>query len=161
MSTAITQSLEGNVLHAFTLANEFLKVCPEEIWEKQFGGWPIWRQFFHCFTAVDFFLRPEGAAVKPPPFGEGMGDLSVRETSVAAPAREQMRDYMNAMLERTRGYIAGLDDTALARKNEELSTRFGRDVTHASTLVLIAAHTMYHLGSCDAALRESGRPGVF
>ena len=31
----------------------------------------------------------------------------------------------------------------------------------AATLVMLASHTDYHIGSCDAALRDHGLPGVF
>ena len=159
MSKIVTQSLEGNVLHAFGLANEFLKVCPDEIWAQKFGGWPVWQQLFHAFTAIDFFLRPADAAPEAPLFGEGVGDL--KEPAQNTPSKAAVQDYIEKAQAKVREYIAGLDDAALAKNNEPVAGRFGREITHAGTVALIASHTMYHLGSCDAALRENGKPGVF
>lgn len=159
MSKVITQSLAGNVQHAFALVNQFIKVCPEEIWGKKFGGWPVWQQLYHPFASIDFFLRPAGAAEEPPLFQSGVAEL--KTTLPEAPAKVLIEEFFAKVQKRVDDYIAGLDDAALAQKNEGLSQRFNRDVTHAGTVALIASHTMYHLGSCDAALREHDLPGVF
>ena len=41
MARVITQSLEGNVSYALALLDQFVEACPEELWSKQFGGWPV------------------------------------------------------------------------------------------------------------------------
>ena len=159
MSKIVTQSLEGGILHAFGLTNEFLKVCPDAVWGQKFGGWPVWQQMFHAYTAIDFFLRPKDAAPEAPLFGDGVGDL--KQAAKETPAKAAVQDYIEKAQAKVRDYIAGLDDAALGNSHAGLSARFGREVTHAATLALIGSHTMYHLGSCDAALRENGMPGVF
>ena len=159
MSKVITQSLAGNVQHAFALVNQFVKVCPEEIWGKKFGGWPVWQQLYHPFSSVDFFLRPAGAHEEPSIFQPGVGEL--KESTLEPPAKLLIEEYFQKVQKRVEDYIAGLDDASLSQKNDGLSQRMGRDFTHAGTIALIASHTMYHLGSCDAALREHDMPGVF
>lgn len=159
MSRVLVQSLEGNVLHAFALAEEFLRVCPENIRDKKFGGWPVWQQLFHPFASIDFFVRPEGAAEEAGPFAPGVGEL--KETPAEPAAKLVLEDFISKAQDKVRKYIDSLDDAALGQKNAGLSARMGRDFTHAATLALIASHTMYHLGCCDAALREHGLPGVF
>jgi len=159
MSRIITQSLEGNIMRAFTLANEFVNVCPEDVWGMKFGGWPVWQQIFHPFAVLDFFLRAPHEHPEPPLFEPGVAEL--KKEPLDPPAKLLIKEYFEKNQERTRQYIANLDDSALATKHEGLSTRFGRDMTQASALSLIAAHVMYHLGACDAALREQGHPGVF
>lgn len=159
MSKAITQSLEGNVLHAFGLVNEFIKVCPDNIWGEPYGRWPVWQQLYHCFAAIDFFLRPKDAPESAGPVPGPIGDLA--EVAEETPARQLIKDFIEKAQARSREYMAGLDDAALAARNEGLSARMGRDVTHAATVALLASHTMYHLGSCDAALRQNGLSGVF
>jgi len=162
MANPIKDSLAASVAHAFGLMDEFLKLCPEDIWAQRFGGWPLWRQFFHSFSAADFFLRAENAAEAPSPFGADAGNL--REKDSAAPtaaSKDKVREYMEATQKRVSDYLASLDDAALGQINKGLSARMGRECTHAGTIALLVGHTLYHLGSCDAALRESGRPGVF
>lgn len=159
MSKVITQSLSDNIMHAFTLVNEFLKVCPEAVWGKTFGGWPVWQQLFHAFAFVDVFLRAADAEPELPLFEPGVAEL--KDSPLEPPAKLLIKEYIEKAQERVRLYAANLDDASLAGKNEGLGLRFGRDMTHAATLALIASHTMYHLGGCDAALREEGLPGVF
>lgn len=159
MSRILVQSIEGGVFHAFSLCNEFLKACPEKVFAAKFGGWPVWQQLFHSFASIDFFLRPDGAPEEAPLFKPGVAEL--KEGPAEAPAKEVVLEFMEKAQKRVQEYAAGLDDAALALKNEGLSGRIGRDMTHAATLALIGSHTMYHLGSCDAALRENGLPGVF
>ena len=159
MSKVITESLAGGVQHAFALSNQFVDVCPEEVWGKTFGKWPVWQQLFHAYAAVDFFLRSADASPETSIFPDGVGDL--KTTMDDAPAKLIIKDYFAQAQKRVNDYIATLDDAKLAQKHEGLSARFGRDVTHAANVALIASHTMYHLGCCDAALRESGLPGVF
>ncbi|MDE5833166.1 MAG: hypothetical protein K2H64_09365, partial [Desulfovibrio sp.] len=52
-----------------------------------------------------------------------------------------------------------MDDAFLLLKNEKISQKFGRDVSNAFVLELIPCHLLYHLGSCDAALRNRNLPG--
>lgn len=159
MSRIITESLSSGVQHAFALSNQFVDICPEEIWGKTFGRWPVWQQLFHAHAVIDFFLRPAGAAPEAPLLPEGVGDLKTTMDDV--PAKLIVKDYFVQTQKRVNDYLAELDDAGLALKHEGLSGRFGRDVTHAALVALIASHTMYHLGSCDAALREAGLSGVF
>jgi len=161
MANPIKDSLAASVAHAFGLMDEFLKLCPEEIWAQRFGGWPVWRQFLHSLTAADFFLRPENAAETTAPFGADAGNLRVKDNDAPTPSKNTMREYMEAAQKRINDYLASLDDTALGQINKGLSARMGRECTHAGTVALLVGHTLYHLGGCDAALRESGRPGVF
>jgi len=161
MANPIKDSLAASLARVFGLMDEFLKLCPEEIWAQHFGGWPVWRQFLHAFSAVDFFLRDENAAATAQPFGADADNLRVKDSAAPTPSKEKMREYMEATQKRVNDYLAALDDAALGQLNKGASARFRQEFTHAATIVLLAHHTMYHLGSCDAALRESGRPGVF
>lgn len=159
MSKVITQNLENAILHTFSLANEFLKVCPGNVWSRKFGRWPVWQQLYHAFVAMDFFVRPMDAPVESGPVSGDVGNLKV--VAEEAPDMKLVREYVENSQARVREYIAGLNDAVLSDKNEGLSARMGKETSHAFTLCLLASHTMYHLGSCDAALREEGIPGVF
>lgn len=159
MSRVIVQSLEGGIRHAFGLSNEFVKVCPGDLWGKKFAAWPVWQQLFHSFASVDFFLRAAGAAEEPPLFQPGVAEL--KETPLDVPAKLLVQEFMEKAQKRVLDFAATLDDASLGLKHEGLSSRAGREFTNAGVLALIASHTMYHLGCCDAALRDQGLPGVF
>jgi hypothetical protein len=159
MSTMIRDSLLDSVQHAFGLMNEFTDRCPDAVWTEKFGGWPIWQQCYHCFVVMNFFLRRHGDPVGDTLFPLSVGRLD--EVSGETPSRQTMKAFVLKEQEAALRYARTLDDAALSEKNEGLSERFGRVMTHAGTLALIASHTMYHLGTCDAALRQRGLRGVF
>ena len=159
MARVITQSLEGNVSYALALLDQFVEACPEELWSKKFGGWPVWQQVYHAVAALDFFIRPLDAAGETPPFGEKEADLDI--SAASAPGKPQIKTYAQKMSARVDDYVAGLDDALLAQSHAGLADRLAMPATHANALCLIAAHTLYHLGICDTALREQGLPGVF
>ncbi len=156
---SIVKSLSGNLQFTFSLVDKFLEICPDEIWSKKFGGWPVWQQIYHPFASVDFFLRPPEAPAEPPLLEEGVAELRV--TPPQAPDKRMLSEFIAKSQARVMLYVATLNDATLIRLNEGPSQRMGREMTHAAVLALIGAHTMYHLGACDAALRENGLPGVF
>ena len=159
MAGIIVQSLEGNIRHAFSLLDKFVEVCPEDLWAQKFGGWPVWQQVYHALTALDFFIRPLDAPEEALPFGEKEAGLDI--SAANAVSKAQLKAYAEKMYQRVDAYIASLDDAALAQSHAGLAARLGMPSTHANALCLIAAHTLYHLGGCDAALRERGLAGVF
>ena len=90
-----------------------------------------------------------------------MDALMLRTQDVPALGKTALRDYAATVKARVDNWIAGLEDADLARTNVVLSAKLGRETSYAATLVMLASHTDYHIGSCDAALRNHGLPGVF
>ncbi len=159
MSKAIVRSQQGNFEFAFSLAMQFIDVCPEEIWQEQFGGWPVWQQLYHGISATDFFVRArDGQAVPDPcPAGASLGSAA----GCPAPARAEVGEFARKIKKAADDWIASLNDADLPQKHEGASSRMGRDFTNAGIMVLLTGHLLYHLGCCDAALRQRGLKGVF
>ena len=160
MSKAAIDSLKGNFDYSWSLLQKFIEVCPEEVWAKKFGGWPIWQNVYHALVTVDFFVRQEGEKAVESMFSHEVGSLSEVATG-PVPSREELRKLIPVMRDLAHKYFAKLSDADLGKKNEGLSSRMPMPWTHASTCAMLSAHTMYHLGICDAALREKGLQGVF
>ncbi len=159
MANTAVMSLKGPIDKTFALAAAYIDVCPENIWGKKFGGWPAWQQLYHGLAAIDFFLRGPDDAQAKALYDHAVGDL--KETPAQAPDKAAFKSFLETAKARIDAYCAGLDDADLAKNNPGLSKRFGADMTHAITLSLMAGHLFYHLGGCDAALRENGLKGVF
>lgn len=159
MTKIITQGLESNIKMTFSLLDKFIEVCPTDIWAKKFGGWPVWQQVYHALAAVDFFIKDLDEPSETALFGEEEANLSV--SAKVTVDKAELKTLSAKMQRRISEYAASLTDAALTQNNAGLSARMNMPTTHASTLSLIAAHTLYHLGSCDAALREHGLSGVF
>jgi uncharacterized damage-inducible protein DinB len=158
MSRAIVRSMQGNIKFAFLLLSKFIQVCPQDIWVMRFGRWPVAQQLYHALTGIDFFIRPPQAGAIENPFPEASDLDGVAER---IPDKIQTAEFLALIKAETEKYIDSLSDDCLAQKAPGASLRMGREVTHANVLVLLSAHSLYHLGSCDAALRQHGLAGVF
>ena len=156
MSNAIVMAAQAPFQHAFGLLSAFMEQCPEELWISNKGGWPLWQQAGHTLTVLCFFA---GKQAEDPPCPAAVLRLAEQGTQVVDKAA--MLAFAGRCKAMADAYIAELDDAALTEENAPVSAVLGRSVSHAATLGMLASHTLYHLGSCDAALRDSGLPGTF
>lgn len=159
MSQAIVQNQRGSFDFAFSLMMQFIDVCPEDTWTKKFGGWPIWQQVYHALNAVDYFIaEPNAEPVKglvPPEVA------SLNAVGQSPVAKAAMKEFAAKVKAAADGYMDALTDADLTKKAEGVSLRMKRETLHATVMALMIGHILYHLGSCDAALREQGLKGVF
>ncbi len=157
MSNAVIMAQKGAIDTSFTLLNKFIDICPDEIWAEKSGGWAVWQQVYHCVSAVKFFTGlNEGI---PALADEDVAGLSkVAETTVG---KDQVKKALSAAQATAEKYIASLTDADLTARNQSVYAAIEWDITHAFTLSMIAAHNLYHLGGCDAALRNRGLAGAF
>ena len=158
MSQATINALKGPIDTSFDLLNQFIDVCPDDLWGEKNGGWLIWQQVYHAIGAVDFFIAYDGEK-EPPLAGEGVSELS--EVADSVVSKDKVKAACAAARGRLDQYLAALKDEDLAKRNEGVFANAQWDISHAGTLSFIAAHNLYHLGSCDAALRNRGLKGVF
>ncbi|MDL2226292.1 DinB family protein [Deltaproteobacteria bacterium OttesenSCG-928-M10] len=159
MSRATVDALKGPIDQSFSLISQFIDVCPDNIWAEKSGGWPVWQQIYHSLGAVDFFVGSPGEAGSPPLVSAD--EAGLRKVSESTVGKADIKSACQAAKEKVDRYAAGLSDADLVKRNDGLFERAQMDMSHAATLSLLAAHALYHLGSCDAALRNHGLEGVF
>ena len=159
MSQAIVQNQRGSFEFAFSLMMQFVEVCPDATWNRNFGGWPIWQQVYHTLSAVDFFIASPGAE---PVRGLVAPEVSSLKTVGEKPVtKDEMKAFASQVKAAADAYMDALTDVQLTEKAEGASTRMRRETLHATVVTLMSGHILYHLGTCDAALREQGLKGVF
>lgn len=158
MSKEFVEVLRFGSGHALALCGKFLDICPEEIWRKKAGGWPVGQQFYHMFKAASMFLASLGAADishPDPKAGDLMADRDY------CPSKEDAKKLYENVAAAITDIVNSFTDTDLLKNNADFSRKLGKDVNNAETLNLMTAHLLYHLGSCDAALRNEGLEGAF
>jgi len=164
MSQSIIAGQKASFENAYGLVTQFIEVCPDNIWTKKFGGWPVWQQIYHALGAFQFFTLQDGETPEQGLYPPEVN--SFQSTPDVAPAKKDMLEYAARMKTKVDAYIHALKDADLPNINQGLTARIkalGRshEFSHSQTLAMLSGHTMYHLGSCDAALREHGLKGVF
>lgn len=159
MSRDIINAIQAPYRHSWSLLTQFMDVCPENIWNETRGGWPVWQQIAHTIAALNFFTLGENEAPLPAPCDQAT--LMLKMQGSCAVSKDAMRDYAEAVRLCVDGWLEGISDADLVRVHTVLSKKVGRDVTYGAAVAMLASHTCYHIGSCDAALRDNGLPGVF
>ena len=160
MSKDIINALQGPYNHAYALLAQFMDTCPENIWEETNGGWPVWQQVAHALAVLNFFiLEKEDDQFLPAPCD--INTLMLKEQGKSPVTRAAMKQYGATVKAAVDGWLANISDAELTHLQARLSKRIGRDMPYAAVVSMLASHTNYHLGSCDAALRDHGLPGVF
>lgn len=158
MTNEFVREHQGGLNFAFALSEKFLSICPDAVWQKNFGGWAVSRQFYHALEATSFFAASVwGGEIANP--CSGAGDLSQKSGTEASKA--QASEFLASIKAAVAHNIDGMRDDALLQKNEKASQLLGRDTSNAAVIQLMASHILYHLGSCDAALRDQGLEGAF
>lgn len=159
MPREIVQAAQGPFERAYSLLMEYTDVCPEEIWAEKNGGWPVWQQIAHAVWVLDLFVCGDGETMLPAPFEADVARFNAQGGAVVG--RAAMKKYAAEVKSRVDAWFARLTDADLSGTNAALSKKIGRDLSYMATVIMLASHSSYHLGSCDAALRDHGLAGVF
>ena len=160
MSRENVLGLQAVIDRAHALTLEFIDVCPENILTEKFGGWPIWQHLYHSYACYPYFLLEKDGTWPKLVLGEAVAWLD--ETPAEGLNKAQLKECAASLKAFADAAIAKLSDADLLKKNEGFASRTGgKELTMLFTLSMLASHTFYHLGSCDAALRQQGLKGVF
>lgn len=154
----VTESLKAAFDRGWGLLDQLIEVCPDSVWNKKAGGFLFWQQLYHCFGCVDYFIAPKDAASDGGPLGVEV--IMFKKEPSVAPSKEEVKAFSAKMKSKADTWLDGLDDAALALPHEGFSARRGTTMTNATTLAIMAGHSMYHIGSCDAILRDCGEKSV-
>lgn len=165
MSNGFVRIYKAEMDFAFSLYDKFLTLCPMNVWQENMGGRPIAQQFYHALSATAIYLESftgEHLANQFPqavdPFPE-TGEID--DKASIQPSKELASQFLKVIKTSLDKLTARLTDADLLQKNEAVSQFLGGMITNAAVLGIITGHMLYHLGSCDVALREAGIQGVF
>ncbi|MDL2271509.1 DinB family protein [Desulfovibrio sp. OttesenSCG-928-I05] len=159
MSRSVVTSLQGAFARSLGMTRQFIEACPDNIWEKKFGGWPIWQQVYHSIAVLDLFALDKDEQPSQNMFSNDI--FLLKECGDMPPTKKQLLELADTMEAVCNKLIDSLDDSMLANEQRGLSAKLGMPFNMAMALSMMNSHTMYHLGCCDAALREHGLKGIF
>lgn len=140
------------------LLEKQMRVCPDDLWSKKAGGWPVWQQFLHAVGTVEFFIQAEGEASA---FKVGKDVIMLSSTPDKAVSRTELLDLAERMQELAHSFMNGVNRDSMTERYEPLSARFGREVTKQFVMLALVRHCNYHMGCIDAIFREYGHEGVY
>ena len=155
---AIMQSFKNDFDCFWGLMLKQIEVCPDELWNRRVGGWIFWQQVMHSIACVELFVLPEGQA------GENRfsrDDMLLLRDSDERPSKAELLEMAGKMKELADSYIDNTTSAQLGDIEPGMTRRLGRESTRQNAIMALIRHCCYHLGCCDAILRENGIPGVY
>ncbi len=125
---------------------------PDELWQRLYGGAPLWQHLYHALHSLDqWFINPKATDfVEPPIHTPHLQDLAIYPS--ACVDRAQMDEYFYTIKAKLSMYLTSLHDEDLLQRPENCEwTRF--------TLILSAVSPSAHpSGDADGLHRGRDRP---
>ena len=143
----------------FGMLEKQIDVCPAELWNKKTGGYVFWQQLFHTIACVEMCALPEGEPSRQTRYEREV--IMFSSTPEQGMTQEEMRDLAATMKTLAHAYIEGQTVATLTERNARMSKTLGKELTNQHALIGLIRHVCYHLGCCDAALRDHGVAGVY
>ena len=91
---------------------------PDEIWDKSYGGAPLWQYLYHTLHKLDqWFVNPaDPGFVEPPIHAPHLDELGV--CPAVRLSRRQMEEYFTTIKARLSLYLTSLHDEDLLQRPE-------------------------------------------
>lgn len=159
MSDPVIDCFREDFERFFSLLKQQVEVCPDDLWATKAGGSIFWQQLLHAFACIELYALPEGEPSRQTLYPRDVVMLS------ATPDRTMTKAEMYSLAADVKlladAFIAGQTAATLTARHSGLSKALGRELTNQHALLGLVRHACYHLGSCDAVLRDHGIAGVY
>ena len=151
MTKDTTNIMEQTISRQLALVEADITNCPDNLWDEKCGGDPYWEQLYHTLCGIYFTLNfPDDPAPTLPLSGDA-GRLN--GANISEPhGKEVVLKFLEDTKKYLSSYFKRLDDSMLYAEKEF----YGQKLPLLAILAMASGHIMYHVGVCDAALREKG-----
>jgi hypothetical protein len=141
---------KGQLFLSFRAIDNLIAITPDEIWGQKRGGYVYWQQIVHAITGSLFWLRLANT-----PFNEPYAELNIYPELEKDPenalTKQQVKDLLHELTGLAENFFGYVDDDTLLAKS------FIYDkVTNLEVVFGQIRHLQYHIGHCEAILRDSG-----
>lgn len=137
------------------MLGSLIQDSPEEVWSQKRGGYVYWQQLLHALTGTKYWLRSGRAE----PFIEPFADRSVYPELEKDPESTLTRAELTTLLEDVRSCASRFFD-GLSPQSLSAPAAAYEKITTLDVICMQIRHLHYHVGHCDAILRELGYPGT-
>ena len=129
-----------------------LDCIPDAIWDKPYGGAPLWQYIYHMLHALDqWFINPrDNDFIEPPIHAPHLQDLAIYPA--ARLSRRQIGEYFYTIKAKLSLYLTSLHDEDLLQRPENCPW------TRLTLILAQYRHLHLHLGMLMGfVLAETGR----
>ena len=151
-NNVILNSLKTQLLISFSMLKKIIENCSDELWNKKVSGYVFWQQLVHAFAGTYGWLREEKLGYVP--FSKFNGKYVYIDFENDPEINLKKDDIIKCCTETkdvVQKWFSEKDD------NWFLSPwKIYPKITNLDNTVGQIRHLMYHVGHCEASLREKG-----
>ncbi|MCL1889651.1 MAG: DinB family protein [Desulfovibrionaceae bacterium] len=138
-----------------------VEICPEGLWGVKAGGYVYWQQIWHAMVIAELnaIENPEAKALSLDKYSRGVALLS--DTLDRVPSKAEILEEAGRIKKLAMAYYESLSLASLSKEHPAMSKRLGKPHTRLHAALSTIRHLNYHIGACDAVLRERGLTGVY
>lgn len=133
----------------FDMLEKLVHAVPDKLWSEKRGGFLMWQQIFHALTGSQFWLRSEGGE-----FREPFESLNLYPELDGEPEMNLTKEQVLELLDETRELKDRLFDSLREEALEQPSVLYDK-ITNLDVILGQIRHLMYHIGHCNAILRDT------
>lgn len=125
-----------------------IEICPDTLWDDRVSGFVFWQQILHVLAGVDFWTRSEQGDFKEP-FKSRKVYPELEKAPMGFISRREMRIYAGEVYSQVESLFEEKNDPWLLEKNPLYNK-----ISNIDVIEMQIRHIQYHIGHCDASLRE-------
>ena len=154
MAVVVVDTLRERFDFIYELLEKDIDGCPDTLWNTKTGGYYYWQQIVHAYGIIDYFIGTT------PQTTYAADEVRLLKDGVTVPSKAEVLSLAKNMRAAAHTFFDGMTDATLLERNEGRSQRAGYEVSHLSAMISLIGHGFYHVGACDALLREHGGKGA-
>ncbi|SHN62694.1 hypothetical protein [Desulfovibrio litoralis] len=159
MNDPVISCFKDDFKRFFNLLETQIIIIPDSLWNKTLGGYPLWQQFFHTLACIELYALPDNQPSEQTFHTKEIVMLSGITNDIIN--KEDMLIFAQKMKKQALNFIEDMSLEKLTKKHNRTSTALKKECTNQYALIGLIRHICYHLGCCDALLRENGIKGVY
>ena len=144
------EELKQQYLHTLAMYEKVLAHCPDNVWTREFGGIPFWREAYHCIFWMHNFAGGVHKQLEKMPFG-----LDIDPRLFTPPNATCTREQAQSFIVHTKTHFESVFETIsmpeLAQHDE-----FGHFRTVLHRLLYGLRHGQHHIGKLTGWLYSIG-----
>ena len=153
----ITEMLKIQFYDSYNMLKATAEKCPDELWNAENHGLPVWNHIIHTIMGCSFWLREDyDCKFKwELPFPEKLGESLISDDWLDASAgfltKEEISECFHCLDDKLEKFWNIVNDDILDKNTWE-----GHCFTYLSVISAQIRHIMCHVGMCSSAFIENG-----
>jgi len=144
----LTEHLKKHLDLSLQMLVDVIRVCPDHLWSVKVSGFVFWQQIYHVLSGLLFWTRKEGGE-----FTEPFQDRKLFPELDGEPVSSISKSEMKALANRAKMQIEDFFDRTVDSWIKQNNVIYPK-LLNIDVIEMQIRHIQYHVGHCDAALRE-------